>query len=197
MASSWSSGPGLTQHRWRGFGTKTRVPATPWRMGAPRAGPAGALGAEGLLGYGTPALAHGRPQPGGAEALRIPAACLGACAAARRATGSPSDGLAAGEIAAGIVISTAQPTPGLWLLLRLFVVADDAIPKRPGQFQRLPVCGRLRRQFYCRETLGVLQCLLSSGLVKAIISSWMRANWRRRTNESPHHQAAMGSCDPL
>jgi hypothetical protein len=46
-----------------------------------QARPAEALPPEGLLGYRTPALAHGRPQPGGAEALRVPAAGLGACAA--------------------------------------------------------------------------------------------------------------------
>jgi hypothetical protein len=32
-------------------------------------------------GYRPPALAHGRPRPGGAEAFRVPATALGACAA--------------------------------------------------------------------------------------------------------------------
>ena len=82
MALSWSSGPGLTQHRWRGLGAKTRVTGHAWRMGAPRAGPAGALGAEVFSGtrprpwpmggrgraaprpfaYHPPALARARPR---------------------------------------------------------------------------------------------------------------------------------------
>jgi hypothetical protein len=52
------------------------------RMGGHAPAPLARLARRAFSGTGPPALAHGRPRPGGAEALGgVPATCLGACAA--------------------------------------------------------------------------------------------------------------------